>query len=151
LSNYTAAKILIAQFSGQENVIGVPRAFCRFMGDLEGGVFLSQVIFWSDKGRGEPGWFYKSFQEWQDELLLSRYKVGQFTERLAELGVLETKLKRANGAPTVHYKFDFEKFAELFCKFLQMEPSTKATDSAAASQARFEHGQCGGPQDWRKL
>jgi hypothetical protein len=121
MSNYDTAKTLLASFSGQETIIGVPRTYCRLMGSLEGGVFLSQVVFWSDKGGGEPGWFYKSFEEWEEQLFLSKYKVKKFTARLEELGILETKVKKAGGAPTTHYRLDWRKFTDWISKFLTME------------------------------
>jgi hypothetical protein len=91
------------------------------MGSLEGGVFLSQVIFWCDKSKREDGFFYKSAKEWEAETFLSPYKVRKYSEKLQELGVLEIKLKKANGAPTNHYRFRFRNFAESFVKFLTME------------------------------
>lgn len=118
MSNYDAAKKMIAAFAGQENTIGVPRAFCKFMGSLEGGVFLSQVIFWSDKSKRTDGWFYKSYEEWEEETLLSQYKIGKYARKLTELGVLEVQTKKANGAPTCHYRLDYEKFSSLFIEFL---------------------------------
>jgi hypothetical protein len=128
MGNYDTAKVLISHFAGQQNVIGVPRAFCQFMGDLEGGVFLSQVIYWSDKGGGTPGWFYKSYEEWEEELMLSQYKVRKFSDQLKDMGILETKLKKANGAPTVHYRLDYEKFTKRFIEFLRMD-SEEISDS----------------------
>ncbi len=121
MSNYDSAKALITAFSGQHNIIGVPRAFCKFMKSLEGGIFLSQLIFWSDKGKRADGWFYKSYKEWQEETFLSQYKVSKYTDVLVNQGVLEIKIKKANGAPTLHYRFDYEKFNNLFIEFLTMD------------------------------
>ena len=121
MSNYKMMQNLIARLAGQHNTIGVPRVFCQMMDSLEGGVFLSQVIYWSDKGKGAAGWFYKSDGEWQEETTLSRYKVRKYSAILEDRGVLETKLKKANGAPTTHYKFDYEEFIKWIMKFLQMD------------------------------
>lgn len=121
MSNYQQINALIKPFSGQHNTIGCPRIYCKFMGSLEGGVFLSQVIYFSDKGGRRDGWFYKTYDEWKEELELSEYKVRKLSRQLEDLGVLETKVKKANGAPTVHYRFDTEKFKDLILKFLGME------------------------------
>jgi len=119
MSNYDEFKELIKAFSGQDNMIGVPRAYCKFMGSLEGGVFLSQLIFWSDKGKRTDGFFYKTYKEWEDETLLSQYKVNKYVYMLSDIGIVETDIKRANGSPTVHYRFDYQKFHKLFIEFLQ--------------------------------
>lgn len=105
---------LLSKLSGSRNKIVVDRAFCEFMGSLEGGVFLSQLLYWCDKGSDE--WFYKSSKEWYGETFLSEYQVRQATKRCVELGFLETKLKRANGAPTQHYKVDGQKFVAAILK-----------------------------------
>ena len=127
MSNYQIVQALIAQFSGQHNTIGVPRVLCKLMGSLEGGVFLSQIIYWSDKGR-DGEWFYKSYQEWEEEVLLSEYKVRKYSKKLEKIGVLEIDLRKANGAPTCHYRFDSEKFTDWILKFLGMD-SEKISES----------------------
>jgi len=128
MSNYDAMRALILSFPGEHKALGVPMELCRFMGSLEGGVFLSQLIFWSDKSKRKDGWFYKKHEEWQTETMLSQYKVNKYTEQLVNLGVLEFKLKKANGSPTCHYKFDYEKFHNLFIEFLTMD-SLKTSQS----------------------
>lgn len=110
---------LIARLSGNKNKIVVERTLCQYMGSLEGGVFLSQLLYWCDKGSGE--WIYKSHREWHEETFLSEYQVRQCTKRCVELGFLETKLKKANGSPTVHYKLDGEKFLDSILKNLRMD------------------------------
>jgi hypothetical protein len=134
-TNYEAMAQLIRSFSGQENTIGVPRVYVRLMNSLEGGVFLSQLIFWSDKGGREDGWFYKTYQEWWDDINLSEYEVRKWAKVLVKQGVLETKVMRANGSPTVHYRLDMAKFSEWILKFLRneneksQEPKAKIQDS----------------------
>lgn len=118
MGNYDMFKAMIAAFSGKENIIGVPRAYCGFMRSLEGGVFLSQLIYYSDKGGNRDGWFYKTYDEWESETFLSEYKVRKYARQLEDMGVLETKVMRAEGSPTVHYRFYPEKFRIPFLNFL---------------------------------
>jgi len=125
MSTYDDVKVLIAQFTGQQNIIGIPRILCKFMGSLDGGAFLSQVIYWSDKGGAADGFFYKSYTEWEEETSLSEYKVRKHAKELETMGVLEMKLKRANSAPTLHYRFDSEKFTILILEFLRIHDSEK--------------------------
>ena len=121
MANYDNVQRLISEIAGQHNTMGVPRVFCKFMGSLEGGVFLSQLIYWSDKGSRKDGWFYKTYEEWEDETMLSKYKVRSLSQKLEEMGILHTTVKRANGVPTVHYRLESEKFHFLLVKFLTPE------------------------------
>jgi hypothetical protein len=109
----------VTRLTGSKNKIVVERAFCEYMGSLEGGVFLSQLLYWCDKGSTE--WFYKSYKEWHAETFLSEYQVRQATKRCIELGFLEVELRRANGAPTNHYKVDGKGLMYSILKFLRIE------------------------------
>lgn len=111
---------LISTMSGTgENVIAVNKAYLEFMGSLEGGVFLSQLIFFSDKSKRTDGYFYKTYAEWKQHTYLSEYAIRKQVKTLVEKGVLETKIMRANGNPTVHYKFNIDGFIPLFISFLK--------------------------------
>jgi len=118
MNSYKTIKALITRFAGQQNTIGVPRVFCQMMGGLEGGAFLSQLVFWGDKGGRADGWFYKTYEEWEAEIMLSAYKVRKYSKQLRDRGILQTSIKRANGAPTVHYNFDYEIFKDWIVEFL---------------------------------
>lgn len=123
MNNFEYVKLLIKQLSGKENSIAVNISFMKYMGSLEGGAFLSQMVYWSDKSKREDGFFYKTYKDWHDELYLSEHTVRKLTKKLTEKGFLETKLKKANGSPTIHYKLDFELFCQEFIGFLKNEDS----------------------------
>lgn len=110
---------LIARLSGTKHKIVIDPHLCQFMGSLEGGVFLSQLLYWSDKGVGE--WFYKSYRDWESEIFLSQYQVNRYAKKCVDEGFLETRLRKANGKPTVHYKVDGAKFLEAIIKFFNLE------------------------------
>ena len=86
--------------------VTIPRSFMRLTGDIETAAFLSQLIYWSDKGKRQDGWIYKSDKEWKEELFISRYAIRKARKKLKDMGILETRIKRANGSPTVHYKLN---------------------------------------------
>lgn len=116
MNNHNNAISIIKSLTGQANILTIPRIFVDFLGSLDGALFLSQVIYWSDKSNSE--WFYKSYKEWKDEICLSKYEVSKQSKKLQAMNLLETKLKKANGAPTVHYKFSFDEFEKSFVHFL---------------------------------
>ncbi|MDH2866777.1 DnaD domain protein [Bacillus cytotoxicus] len=110
---------IIATFSGQANKIVINTAFVDFVEDLEIGLFLSQLIYWSDRTTRPDGYFYKSDKEWHEEIRISKYAVRKSRKKLEEMGLLQTFVKKANGSPTVHYKLDKRRFSEMFISFLR--------------------------------
>lgn len=126
---------LIARFSGQENMLSVPRAFCEATGSLEAGMLLSQLLYWSDKGNDPEGWFYKSYIEWAEHLFLTEYQVRKFSKQFENAGFLEVKLKKVNGSPTLHYRIKRGEFSEWILKNLRIEsakfpnPNPKISES----------------------
>lgn len=117
---------IISELTGQNNIITLNVAFVDFAGDLEAGLFLSQVIYWSDRAKRADGFFYKTDDEWNDEIKLTKYGVRKSRKKLEELGILETKVKKANGNPTVHYKLDKKRFVDLFISFLRNRKNENA-------------------------
>ena len=112
----------IRSLTGHESRLSVERLYCEAMGkDLAGGMFVSQLIFWSDKGNRTDGFVYRSAQEWENDTYLSTYLIRKYTKQCEDFGWLETKLMKANGSPTVHYRVETSRFSKWICEFLQME------------------------------
>lgn len=104
-SNQKIVFELLQKLTGQSNVLTIPRLFVELLnGDHGQALFLSQLIYWSDKGSNPNGWFYKTYSEWYQETLLSEYKIRKAIKLLEAEGIIETKIKKANGNPTLHYK-----------------------------------------------
>ncbi|MFH1628684.1 MAG: hypothetical protein ABIE47_08170 [Pseudomonadota bacterium] len=132
---------VIKEISGQNNSITVPRIFVKWTRSLDAALFLSQLLYWSDKGKSEDGWIYKTYREWQEETCLTEYQIRKsarlFTgwkpknpdekkqekdDREERFGnFLKTKVKKVNGTPTVHYLIKRKAFMDRFLKFLSLE------------------------------
>jgi len=110
---------IISQFSGQNNIITINVAYVDFVGDIETAILLSQIIYWTDRTTRNDGFFYKTDEDWQEEIRLSKYAIRKARKKLEEMGFLETKVKKANGNPTVHYRLDRHRFVESFISFLR--------------------------------
>ncbi|MFS0784752.1 conserved phage C-terminal domain-containing protein [Bacillus sp. 1P06AnD] len=126
---------LIAQLTGQSNIITVNVALVNFVDDFETGLFLSQLIYWSDRGTRKDGFFYKTDEEWQQEIMLSQYSIRKARRRLEKMGLLETKVMKANGSPTVHYRFNKSRFSDLFISFLRNQKN----EIADSKERSFEN------------
>lgn len=118
MSNYENVKLLIKNFSGQNNTITIPRVFIELTGDYNTAILLNQIIFWSDKTKREDGFFYKTYDEWEEEILLSTYQVRRSTTILKDLGFVDIELKRANGSPTNHYKYKADRLSNSIMNLL---------------------------------
>lgn len=102
---------ILSALVGQEANLSVPRIFIRACsGNYNHAAVLAQLVFWSNKTTRTDGWFYKSQQELATELELSRDQVKRSVKKLStdfNLAI-ETKLKKANGVPTNHYRIDIK-------------------------------------------
>lgn len=104
---------LIKKLTGQSYIYTIPREFIvKLDGDVCAALFLSQLIYWSDKGYDD--WIYKSYADWESELCLKRDKVMAIRAKLERMGLIHTKLKKVNGSPTVHYLID----SDAICRWL---------------------------------
>lgn len=121
----------IRSMTGQANILTIPRIFVDLVGDLETALFLSQVLYWSDKGSQDGGWFYKTYAEWEEEICLNEYKVRKAKNKLEEMGLIETKIKKANGNPTVHYRLKPKAFTDWFLKNLKKRTCENSSIEAA--------------------
>jgi hypothetical protein len=107
---------MIERETGNTNIIAVHQEILRFAGDLETGIFLSQLIYWCDKGAREDGFLFKALGDWQAETGLSVYAVRRATKKLKRMGLLKTKIKKANGFPTVHYHLKQDALIDAFLR-----------------------------------
>ena len=104
-------KSIISALAGDQSFLTIPRLYVELMdGSLDGALLLSQIIFWSDKTKRPDGYFYKTYAEWEVETTLSKYKVNKHVKAMKAAGFLETKKRKVDGSPTLHYKLDFVAF-----------------------------------------
>ena len=121
MSNQQAVLNLIKSTCGQANVLTIPRLFIDITGDINAALFLSQCIYWSDKVRNVDGWFYKTADEWKAETSLSYDQLKRALKNCK--GIVETKIKRANSAPTIHYRVNFDLLTDTIFELLEIRES----------------------------
>lgn len=91
--------------------IAFHRAFADLAGSAAGGLFLSQLFYWSDKGADAEGWVYKSIAEWTEETALSRREQESARSALVALGVLAVERR---GLPArLYFRLDLDRLASL--------------------------------------
>ena len=67
--------------------------YARTFGSVTAALFLSQLCYWSGRGR-DPEWVYKTRTEWQEETGLSRREQETARRILRDAGVIEEMLER---------------------------------------------------------
>jgi hypothetical protein len=85
--------------------------FARVTGSVTSGLLLSQLFFWSDKGKDPDGWIYKTSEEIESETTLTRHEQESARRRLQQVKVCEIKVKGV--PPTMHYRIDFDALCNL--------------------------------------
>ena len=134
MNNNEMIRGLIKSFSGMDRIITIPKIYIELTGDLNTAAFLNQVVFWSDKTSRKDGYFYKTYADWESELCLSKYQIGNCVKRLKALEIITTKVMKANGTPTVHYKLDYEVLQQWIVKKLNFQKSINQTSESEEAE-----------------
>lgn len=95
---------LVRGLVGQTNIISFPRLIFDALGDIPTALLLGQLLFWTGRGANPEGWIYKTYSQLSEEICLSKRQLERSKEKLEELDLIETKVAKAGGSPTVHYR-----------------------------------------------
>jgi len=105
--------------------IAFHRVFADLAGGATGGLFLSQLFYWSDKGSDPDGWIYKTQAEWQEETALTRWEQERARKVLRELGILEEQ--RRDVPARLYYRLNVDALASMLNHALKDEGSPRAS------------------------
>lgn len=112
-------KTEIKESLGRVDAIPILTAILFFCGgDLLLCVLLTQLTYWTDRTKIQGGWIAKSSKEWEQEIGIKESTLKRKIKLLKKLGLLKTKIKKFNGAPTTHYKIEESLFRKTFKRFL---------------------------------
>ncbi len=99
-------------------------------------MMLNQLLYWSPRASRACDAIYKTDQEWQEELCLSRYAVRKAREQLEAMGFLSTEVRRARGAPTVHYQLDYERLVDCWSDWLKSDNPLSENEQSDRGEIR---------------
>jgi hypothetical protein len=96
--------------------IAFHRVFASLMGCAAGGLFLSQLYYWSvdSKAHDPENFIYKTLDEWQGETLITRREWEKARQKLKSLGLLEEQRRGLN--PQLWYRLDVDFLYETIVK-----------------------------------
>jgi hypothetical protein len=104
--------------------VGYSPDLARVVGGATIGLFLSQLLFLSDKGHNPDGWVYKSEQEMGRETGLTKREQQTARRKLLNLGVIA--IERRGFKFTYHFKVIWERLYQVIAQFQQGQ--TVSTD-----------------------
>jgi hypothetical protein len=111
-------------------IVGYSPDLARVVGGATIGLFLSQLLFLSDKGANPEGWVYKSEQEMGKETGLTKREQQTARRKLLSLGVIA--IMRGGWKNTYHFKVIWEKLYQVITG--SQRPQTVATEKTERTQ-----------------
>lgn len=115
-----------------QTILQRPIAFHRVfvpLAGVTGALFLSQLLYWSDRGSEDSGWIYKTQTEWTNETGLTRREQEFARRQLREAGVLE---ERYGGLPArLYYRINFDALGAFIDKQVRVTAEKPATKMCA--------------------
>jgi hypothetical protein len=110
--------------------VGYSPDLARIVGGATIGLFLSQLLFLSDKGANPEGWVYKSEQEMGKETGLTKREQQTARRKLLSLGVIT--IMRGGWKNTYHFKVLWEKLYQVIAGI--QRPQTVPTEKSESVQ-----------------
>jgi hypothetical protein len=111
-------------------VVGYSPDLARMVGGATTGLFLSQLLFLSDKGANPEGWVYKSEQEMGKETGLTKREQQTARRKLLALGVIA--IMRGGWKNTYHFKILWEKLYQVIVGIKR--PQNAPTEKSESGQ-----------------
>jgi hypothetical protein len=111
-------------------IVGYSPDLARIVGGATTGLFLSQLLFLSDKGHNPEGWVYKSEAEMGQETGLTKREQQTARRKLLSLGVIA--IMRGGWKNTYHFKVLWERLYQVIAGF--QRPQNDATEKSESVQ-----------------
>ncbi len=127
----TDRDILQKSFTGR--IVAYQADLAKALGSVTAGLFLSQILYWSDKGDDAKGWIYKTQAEMYEETGLGRREQETARKVLRRAKVLHEERR---GIPArMFFKIDFDVLCNLLQDYYESKsnPETLVKSSLADS------------------
>lgn len=118
------------------DTIDFKKIYVDMAGDLIAGLMLSQIIYWylpdkdgTSKLRVKKDgyyWIAKAHSDWYEEIRVTEWQAPRALKILEDAGIIEKKLFRFDGAPTVHIRIIYKEFMNKWEKELEKNASPKS-------------------------
>jgi hypothetical protein len=130
-------------------VVGYSPDLARIVGGATIGLFLSQLLFLSDKGANPEGWVYKSEQEMGKETGLTKREQQTARRKLLSLGVIA--IIRGGWKNTYHFKVIWERLYQVIAGSQQAQNvATEKSESAQTVPTEPIQNVPAQPPEWQQ-
>jgi hypothetical protein len=130
-------------------IVGYSPDLARIVGGATTGLYLSQLLFQSDKGANPEGWVYKSEQEMGRETGLTKREQQTARRKLLALGVIA--IMRGGFRNTYHFKILWEKLYQVIAGIQRSQNvPTEKVQSLQKSAIQSEQNVSTQPPQWQQ-
>ncbi len=120
-------KEIIALFSGQSSQVSTPKLYIQLTGSHSLALVLSQIVFWSNKSSCKDGYFYKTYEEWFEEIHIPERTLRRRFDLLEERDWITTKVRKVNGKNIKHAIPNMDRIIESISIMLNTECPNRPT------------------------
>jgi hypothetical protein len=114
---------LLGDLLGGERIIAVRPILIDLTGSSNAAAMLSQAIYWTKRTKDPQGWFYKTREEWKDEIRLSRDKQESARKILRGLGGIWFE-KRKDVPAQLYYRVDIRALHDRLIQLAGNQPTS---------------------------
>lgn len=115
--------------SSTRDTIDFKKTYVDMSGDVLAGLMLSEIVYWYLPNKRHESklrinrdgyeWLAVSREDWWQRVRLTPRQIDTTAKKLIECGLIEKRLFKFAGVPTVHYRIVWERFLVLFNHFSQ--------------------------------
>lgn len=113
--------------------------------DYEAAAMFTQCMYWKDRTDDDEGWFYKSYEDWYDEILIAEACARRKVKKLESMGWIQTMVWQVHRTPKLHYRvlmeqvvLDLTEAAESFSEHKETRQKKKDVDLAKRRERNRE-------------
>jgi len=114
--------------------IAFQRSYVTITGSINAALMLSQAVYWTPKAKDPDGWFYKSAEDWEQEIGLTWEQQATARKKLRESGLWDER----RGDKTVFFKVQLN--------VLEKRLEEMMLDHAKANQGKPDRPNQGKPE-----
>ena len=132
-------KEILALFSGQASIITTPKLYIQLTHSHCLASVLNQIVYWSNKSKLKDEWFYKTYEEWYEEINIPERSLRRYLRILEQNNWAETKVKKINDKNILHIRPNINAIIDSISSMLNADCPIRPTCPVGIE---FEHNCC---------